>query len=765
MAETSLKKSNRKLALNALMALGAFVICVVTAMVSSIPDTYDLAQGDIAPETITAPEDFVDEAATQRLIEEEQAKVGPVYTINRDISKQIIQQVNDDFTAIGSAQAYAESLYTEQQQEIQQQVQQTIEETEKANAQATTVPSAPSETTDDVEATTTRTPTPSPVRTPYEIPAFVPANVDWESLLTQENIDVLMEMLPAYMDEDDLMTVITTEQADLDALQSALTGNLQSTVDAGIASEDVDAVKTKMIADMAWQLSLAQKNMLGKVVSNDVQPNLEFDEEETQDQRNEAAKGLIKEYKRGENIVEKGNRVTAEQYELLKERGLLSSESTSLYPYAAITMYIGMLFIMYTVFLAIFNKRLLRDTKKVAILCILTALSYVTTALAQLISIHIFPIILFVILGAVLLSPKNALVYSVFLSLLLTSVTTNGHDFFSRESLDILLMTLIGSFFAVFMLKDMRLRARLILAGVVSVIPGVVIEIMKWQFHLVNTQNVLVGVGIMAISGLLCGIASIGVLPIIENLFKLTTPTKLLEISTPSHPLLQRLMVEAPGTYHHSVLVANLADAASNAVGGYSLLARVGAYFHDVGKLENPLFFKENQRNNFNPHDNFSPWESAAIILRHTTDGVALLRKHKMPLEIITIAREHHGNSLAAYFYAEALQTGEKVDEKDFRYDGIPPTTKEGAIIMLADIVEAAVRSLDNPSREDIEATVHRLIKDRYDDGQLDNAPLNRADLNEIATSFINIFSGVYHQRIKYPQIKIHGEADEDNVL
>ncbi len=565
-----------------------------------------------------------------------------------------------------------------------------------------------------------------------------------------------------------MMTVISWPQSDLNDLDNTVMKEMQQEMHDGIASDDLETAKSSMVSDVARQLrlSISQESTLEKLIDNDLDTNLEFDEAATNAERQAAVENVQpKEYKRGENIVTKGNRITAEQYELLRELGMLSSEGTSSRTYAAVFVYITLMFAMYVVFLATFNKRLLGDTKKVAILSILTAVAYVTTAVAQLVSVHVYPIILFVILGAVLLSPKNAMVYSVFLSLLLMSVTTNGQDLMSRESLVILLSTLVGSFFAVYILKDMRFRSRLLWAGVVSAVPGVVIETILWMLRIINSQQLMFNSAVTAASGLLCGIASIGVLPIIENTFRLTTPTKLLELSSPSHPLLQRLQVEAPGTYHHSVLVANLAESASNAVGGYALLARVGAYFHDVGKLENPLFFKENQRNNFNPHDNFSPWESSAIIKRHTTEGAAMLKKHNMPPELITITREHHGNSLTGYFYAQALETGKKVNENDFRYDSIPPTTKEGAIIMLADVVEAAVRSLDRPEREEIEETVNRLIRERYDDGQLDNAPLNRMDLNKISTAFINIFSGVYHQRIQYPEIKIHGVIDEDNVL
>ena len=314
----------------------------------------------------------------------------------------------------------------------------------------------------------------------------------------------------------------------------------------------------------------------------------------------------------------------------------------------------------------------------------LTAVAYGVATLTQLVAIHIFPVFLFVILGAVLLSPKNALIYSVFLSLLLVSVTTGGQDMFSEASLMMLLVTMMGSFFAVYTLKDMRYRSRLVLGGLAAAIPGAVVVLIVWMLQVPmmgeqapSVQQMLNSMAMIAISGIMCGIISIGVLPLLENAFKLTTPTKLLELSDPTHPLTKRLMIEAPGTYHHSILVANLAEAGCNAVGGFALLARVGAYFHDVGKVNNPLYFKENQRNNINPHDRLEPKESAAIIRKHVPDGVAMLKKYKMPGEIIDIVRNHHGDGTVGYFYYEALKQDENTDIEDYRYAGNPPDTKE----------------------------------------------------------------------------------------
>ncbi|MEA4852833.1 MAG: HDIG domain-containing protein [Christensenella sp.] len=749
-------KFYKKGSFNILLALVALGVCIAIALVSITPQTYDIEQGEISPQTITASRDVINEVKTQRKIEEEQAKVGPSYKKDANITQQIVKKLDGDFTAFEQARAEAETFYNKAEQTKADAVQQQIAKIQAENALPENAAN------------------PQPAPTAYNKAVFDPATADWKAILTQDQVTSLKEILPDYIDNAEMYQVISMTSAQITAFKEALTTQMQDVLYDGVSSDDIDEKKSTIIEEVSDSIDAdeALRALTAAIVSNDLYPNTIFDEVATQAERERVAELVTpEEYKEGQNIVVKGEVVTEEQFETLKALGMLSSESTSAIPYAAIIVYIVLVFVLYAVFLAVFNRRLLKDTKKIAILAILTAAAYGVTALTQLVAIHVFPIFLFVILGAILLSPKNAIIYSVFLSLLLMSVTTGGQELFSETSLMILLISLLGSFFTVYTLKDMRYRSRLVLAGLTAAIPGVVIVVLVWMLQVPlmenqapNAQQTLNSMMMVVGSGVMCGIISIGVLPLIENAFRLTTPTKLLELSDPTHPLTKRLMLEAPGTYHHSILVANLAEAACNAVGGFSLLARVGAYFHDIGKVNNPMFFKENQRNNVNPHDQLTPEQSAHIIRKHVPDGVAMLKKYNMPGEIIKIVQNHHGNGTVGYFYYEAMKQNPKTNADDFRYDGLPPDTKEGAIVMLADIVEAAVRSLDNPSRQDISEMVYKLIKARYDEGLLDAAPLNRQDLNVIAEAFVNIFDGVYHQRVKYPDIKIHG-AEDDNIL
>jgi hypothetical protein len=252
------------------------------------------------------------------------------------------------------------------------------------------------------------------------------------------------------------------------------------------------------------------------------------------------------------------------------------------------------------------------------------------------------------------------------------------------------------------------------------------------------------------------GVLTVGLvlllLPLFERVFGVTTDVRLLEVAAPSHPLLQRLMMEAPGTYSHSVMTANLAEAAAAAVGANRLLTRVGAYYHDVGKLRRPGFFAENQSCSANPHDNTTPALSALIITAHVTEGVQLAEEYRLPREIVDVIRQHHGTSIVSYFYSKATAKGEPVVEADYRYSGELPTSREAALVMLADASEAAMRSLTNPTPERIAGVVRKVIETKRADHQLDLSDLTIADIELVTGVYAQMLEGVYHPRIEYPE-------------
>jgi putative nucleotidyltransferase with HDIG domain len=228
---------------------------------------------------------------------------------------------------------------------------------------------------------------------------------------------------------------------------------------------------------------------------------------------------------------------------------------------------------------------------------------------------------------------------------------------------------------------------------------------------------------------------------------------KLIELSNPNHPLLRKILTEAPGTYHHSLMVANLAESACEAIGANGLIARVGCYYHDIGKTRRPNFFIENQINNENPHDRLAPEKSADIIIAHVQDGVNVLKKYRIPKEIIEIAEQHHGTTLLRYFYHRAMQDGQVVKEEEFRYPGPKAQTKESAVVGIADSVEAAVRSLKQPTPEQIENLVKNIIDNRLQDGQLNECDLTLKEVEIILHTLCESVKGIFHSRIEYPDM------------
>jgi putative nucleotidyltransferase with HDIG domain len=244
-----------------------------------------------------------------------------------------------------------------------------------------------------------------------------------------------------------------------------------------------------------------------------------------------------------------------------------------------------------------------------------------------------------------------------------------------------------------------------------------------------------------------------GLLPFFESAFGLLTPMRLLELANPNHPLLRKLLLEAPGTYHHSLIVGNLAEAAAEAVGADPLLCRVGAYYHDVGKTKRPAFFVENQMTKENPHDKIAPSLSHLIITSHVRDGLELQEQYRLPSSIRDICAQHHGTTVLWYFYNKALEQDKSgnVSIDSYRYPGPKPQSKEAAIVMLCDAVEAAVRSMARPTPQRIEAVIRKIIRDRLQDGQLDESQLTLRDLDKAAEAFMQTLNGIYHPRIEYP--------------
>ncbi len=323
----------------------------------------------------------------------------------------------------------------------------------------------------------------------------------------------------------------------------------------------------------------------------------------------------------------------------------------------------------------------------------------------------------------------------------------------------VMMIFLLGSLSGVYFLKDARTRGKVITAGLlVSLTHLVCLLLTQLDWHVFFTKDFIRHqLDPLLLNGIICSGVVLGALKIFEMLFGVVTNFSLLELADFNHPLLKRMILEAPGTYHHSLVVSNLSEAAADSIGANALLTRVGGYYHDIGKMIKPEYFTENQLMGHNKHDDIEPSMSRLVILNHVTEGVELARRYKLNQSIIDFIPQHHGTSVIHYFYQRSLEEaedGEVIDEGNFRYPGPKPQTRETAITMLADSVEGATRALQEPNLNSIEDTVKKVINNRFIDGQLNDCNLTLKDIEQISSTFVRVLTAMYHTRIKYPEKK-----------
>lgn len=294
--------------------------------------------------------------------------------------------------------------------------------------------------------------------------------------------------------------------------------------------------------------------------------------------------------------------------------------------------------------------------------------------------------------------------------------------------------------------------------SLVSVFTALTITLLRGN---ILTMEPLIASGSALLNGILVATLVSALLPLFEYLFKLTTDISLLELLDLNQPLMRELLVEAPGTYHHSIIVGNLAEAAAEAAGVNPLLARVSAYYHDIGKIKMPDYFIENQIASVSKHDKLAPRMSSLILLSHVKEGVELAKKHKLPKEIIDIIQQHHGSSIQTFFYQKAKEQHEQITpvrEEDFRYPGPKPQSRVAALVLMADAVEAASRVLTDTTPARVSLLVDRIINHCFLDGQLDNCELTLKDIREIRSHFVYLLTSMYHKRVSYPGFDIDHE-------
>ncbi|MTI49411.1 MAG: HDIG domain-containing protein [Firmicutes bacterium] len=574
-----------------------------------------------------------------------------------------------------------------------------------------------------------------------------------EDELINRKIFILEKDSDISLSEDLLRVAINMNEETLTMLESNIYDIINQIMPNGIKAEEIDYEKKYVNETFSRlnNLSDLEKDLGSSIINNTIQPNRFLDYEVTQQMKDEAAaeiKPIIIE--ENQIIVREGDKIDSKALSLIRKAGLLMEEDTIDYKLIIGTfLFVLILVAIIVAYLYIFNRDIL-SSSKVLILTIIVLATILISKTFNGIDGYLMPISAATMLISIIIDAKLAILINFILAIIIGVIT--GND------INTVLVMLIGGSVGAIGVINTHQRYNIFLTGLIVSCSNVLAIFSFGLIGNLEIQLILQESVYGILNGLFCAILTVGSLPLWESLFGIITPLKLLELSNPNQPLLKKLLLEAPGTYHHSIIVGNLSEAAAEAIKANPLVARVGAYYHDVGKLKRPYFFKENQLSGDNPHDKINPNLSTLIITNHVKDGVGFAKKYKLPLTIKDIIEQHHGETLVAYFYHKAIneEDNDHIKESNFRYEGPKPQSKEAAIIMIADSVEAAVRSMKDPTKGKIDGLVRKIIKDKLNDGQLDECDLTLRDLNTIANSFLNILMGIFHERIEYPKLDLN---------
>jgi putative nucleotidyltransferase with HDIG domain len=418
---------------------------------------------------------------------------------------------------------------------------------------------------------------------------------------------------------------------------------------------------------------------------------------------------------------------------------------------AGVFVLILLIFFACGIYLFVFNKSMASHRKETLLLFTLYVIELIALSLLGGFEYYVLPLLVFPMLVSILINVQA----SVVLTMGLTAV-----GFFIVEgSIDYLLFYFVAGIIIAILSRYTTERNKIFLVGFLIALLNFILScavafIVEKAQALQMLNTILVNAAFNSLNGILTVIICIGTLPFWETFFGVVTPVKLLDLTNPTNPLLRRLTIEAPGTYHHALIVANLAETAAYDIGANPHTARAGGYYHDIGKLKYPQYFAENLAGE-NPHDHMDPWNSVQLIVSHVAYGLTLAAEYRLPQFIRDIIDEHHGTSLIQFFFVKAKEENPNVNEADFRYPYTIPQTRESACVMLADTVEAAVRAMipHVKSVDEVEGKINSLIRHKLNDGQLADSQLSIKDVAVIEASFFRVLKGMYHERIPYPKI------------
>ena len=507
---------------------------------------------------------------------------------------------------------------------------------------------------------------------------------------------------------------------------------------------DEGIIRTEDFPRIIREKEIRADNLDLKFLKNFIKPNLKLNEQETEKKIADNIASLkdreVNIYK-GDTIVKKVDIIDNDAYLKLEKLGMVRGGAKIIKITGLVITFIILIALLYTI-LKRNCKELMESNVFYPMLITIIFLDVLYIIfLKNNYFTYILPFAMLPLIGTIL----GGRLFSFVLTF--TNILV-----LSREESWLLVMIAVA-LVAIYKADNLTSRSDIIK---ISLFLGIFQAVVSVSYGLVNQLNLVLLMTIIIFSvfgGLITGVISLGVLPYFENTFDILTNMRLLELSDFSHTLLKQLLVKAPGTFHHSIMVGALAESGAEAINANATFARIASYYHDIGKMKRPEFFVENQKGGENPHNKTKPSLSALILTSHTKDGYIMGKQNKLPKEILDVILEHHGTTLVQFFYYKALENGEKVVESNFRYSGPKPKTKESGIILMADTVEAAVRTLEDKSREGIENFIRYLIRTKIDDNQLSDSALTLGEIEKVIQAFVNTLQGVYHERIKYPKL------------
>lgn len=683
---------NRKLQ-RLFIALITFITALIIIYSGAIPQKYNIKIGDRAPNDIFAPRDIENKIKTEEKRLNAMENVKP---ITKEIVDATIQVLNS--------------------------IQSFFSNTDKLRNEIDSIRMSKDKTTK--------------VQYNKVISKFITANQNEGIIVSKEQANYLLA---------------NSNDVEYESFKKMLREFISSELSKGITI-DTKSISIGIIVEKVQSSSLSPyiKSLAWTLTKAIVVPNRAIDFEQTKQKQEDAfmnPSNVVKVLK-DSRILLSGEIVTKDVYSMLDSLGLVQIGFGVDFPLLTglfIVLFILMTFLL--VYLKYFNPKVFHDRNEITIISMIFIFVLLSSRFLHEYNNLSIPIFSAAMLLTILIELRFAIVSSTVLSIAIM-LMVNG-------DLKFLLFALSGSILSSFLVSNVTQRSKISMAGLLTGILNVVVIIALGLLNRSEFSQIIRECWIVFLNGIGCAVLTIGLLPFFEIAFNIITPLKLLELTNPSHPLLKRLLMEAPGTYHHSLMVGNLAEVGTTAIGGNPLLARVGAYFHDVGKIKHPNYFIENQLTE-NPHNNMTPNLSTLVITSHVNDGVELAIKHNVPIAVRSIIKEHHGNTMLAYFFHKAKNSdmNTKIEEENFRYNGPRPSSKEAAVVMLADSVEAAVRSMGRKTEEAVEQMVKKIIKDKLNDHQFDLCDITLKDLDLIKNSFLKVFTGYFHEREEYPESK-----------